>query len=42
VRFFSWAAVKILHDDDGRLYAHPRHYINHEELSTRLRQGRAA
>lgn len=37
-RLLEQDAVKILHDDDGRLYAHPRHYINHEELSARLRQ----
>lgn len=30
--------VKILHDEDGRQYAHPRHYVNFEELTARLRE----
>lgn len=29
--------VEVLHDDSRR-YAHPRHYVSHEELSARLRQ----
>jgi alkylated DNA nucleotide flippase Atl1 len=41
-RLLEQDGVKILHDDDGRLYAHPRHYINHDELSARLREGVAA
>jgi len=34
--------IKILYDDDGHRYAHPRHYVDHEKLSTRLREGTAA
>lgn len=41
-RLLKKDGVKILRDDDGQRYAHPRHYVNHEELGTRLREGTAA
>jgi alkylated DNA nucleotide flippase Atl1 len=41
-RLLKADGVKILHDDDGRRYAHPRHYINYEELGARLREVAAA
>jgi alkylated DNA nucleotide flippase Atl1 len=34
--------VKILRDDDGHRYAHPRHYVSFEELNARLRDASAA
>lgn len=34
--------VTILSDEDGHRYAHPRHYVNHEELSARLHETSAA
>jgi alkylated DNA nucleotide flippase Atl1 len=41
-RLLKKDGVKILYDDEGRRYAHPQHYVDHEQLSTRLREEPAA
>jgi alkylated DNA nucleotide flippase Atl1 len=41
-RLLKRDGIKILYDDSGHRYAHPQHYIDHEELSTRLREVPAA
>ena len=35
-QLLSKDGVEILREEDGRLYAHPRHHVSHEQLSTRL------
>jgi alkylated DNA nucleotide flippase Atl1 len=37
-RLLRKEGVKILHDEDGHRYAHPRHYVDQEKLSARLRE----
>jgi alkylated DNA nucleotide flippase Atl1 len=41
-RLLKKDGIKILRDEDGRLYAHPQHYMDHEELAARIRDEAAA